>query len=358
MNWLQAPKTNRYFWWFHFTLWGAFSLINFFSRMFNRVESMEQGLVSLVVLLVVNTLLCLVLRELIHRLRLHDLNTSKIWLKLSVLIPLFGLISAALMTLALGLYFLLAGYTQHLVFFMITVYQNWLIMSLTIGLWAVVYVVIMHLQTHNKLQSEQQQTQLKLKEAELNNLVGQLNPHFLFNGLNNIRALISEDGTKARHMLTELSDLLRYSLNAPKQPLTSLQQELEMVRAYIQLAQVQYEERLQYQERLDPTLEDVQIPPLMIQLLVENAIRHGIDHHSGHGTLSLEVRPEGNGLLIEVINPGSLVSGETNSPGIGLDNIRKRLQLLFESSQSCVLTEANGQVTAQLKLPLIRETRA
>ena len=198
MNWLQAPKTNRYFWWFHFTLWGGFSLINFFSRMFNRVESLEQGLVSLVVLLVVNTLLCLVLRELIHRLRLHDLNTSKIWLKLSVLIPLFGLISAALMTLALGLYFLLAGYTQHLVFFMITVYQNWLIMSLTIGLWAVVYVVIMHLQTHNKLQSEQQQTQLKLKEAELNNLVGQLNPHFLFNGLNNIRALISEDGDKAR----------------------------------------------------------------------------------------------------------------------------------------------------------------
>ena len=358
MNWLQAPKTNRYFWWFHFTLWGGFSLINFFSRMFNRVESLEQGLVSLVVLLVVNTLLCLVLRELIHRLRLHDLNTSKIWLKLSALILLFGLMSAALMTLALGLYFLLAGYTQHLVFFMITVYQNWLIMSLTIGLWAVVYVVIMPLQTHNKLQSEQQQTQLKLKEAELNNLVGQLNPHFLFNGLNNIRALISEDGDKARHMLTELSDLLRYSLNAPKQPLTSLQQELEMVRAYIQLAQVQYEERLQYQERLDPTLEDVQIPPLMIQLLVENAIRHGIDHHSGQGTLSLEIRPEGNGLVIAVVNPGSLASGETNSPGIGLDNIRKRLQLLFEGSQSCVLTEANGQVTAQLKLPLIRETRA
>ena len=90
---LKAPKTNRYFWWFHFTLWGAFSLINFFSRQFNQVESLEQGLVSLFVLLLTNTVLCLILRELIHRFDLHDLNTPKIWLKLSVFIIVFGFIS-------------------------------------------------------------------------------------------------------------------------------------------------------------------------------------------------------------------------------------------------------------------------
>jgi two-component system LytT family sensor kinase len=352
---LTAPKTNRYFWWFHFSLWGAFSLINFFSRQFNQVESLEQGVVSMVVLLVINTLLCLILRELIHRFKLNDLNTPKIWLKLSALIIIFGFISALLMTLALGLYFLLAGYTQHLVFFMITVYQNWLIMALTVGLWAVVYVVIMHMQTLNQLKTEQQQVQLQLKEAELNNLAGQLNPHFLFNGLNNIRALINEDGAKARHILTELSELLRHSLNAPKSRFTPIAQELDMVRAYVELAQIQYEERLQYQEHIDSSLNHVLIPPLMIQLLIENAIRHGIDHHQGQGVLKLEIQTQDNDLIIRVSNPGKITHTERKSSGIGLANISKRLQLLFADEQSFSLNELAGQVVAELKMPLIKE---
>ena len=355
---LRAPKTNRYFWWFHFTLWGVFSLINLFTRQFYNVESLEQGVVSLLVLLVVNTVLCLLLREIIHRLQLHDLNTRKIWLKLTVLIVLFGFISATLMTLGLGLYFLIAGYTQHLVFFMLSVYQNWLIMAMTIGLWAVVYVVIMHLQTHNRLQSEQQQMLLKLKEAELNNLSGQLNPHFLFNGLNNIRALINEAPGKARHMLTELSDLLRYSLGAPKHQLTPLHLELDMVRACVQLAQIQYEERLNYDEHIATGLDDVQVPPLMIQLLVENAIRHGIDHHIGPGRLSLSVTTLDDHLRVVVTNPGSLSEQPSNSSGIGLSNIRKRLALLFGDDQSFALQQQGDEVMATLTLPLIREAKA
>ena len=353
---LKAPPTNRYFWWFHFTLWGVFSLINLFTRQFYNVESLEQGVVSLVVLLVVNTVLCLILRETIQRLQLDDLNTRKIWLKLTALIVVFGFISATLMTLGLGLYFLIAGYTEHLVFFMLSVYQNWLIMAMTIGLWAVVYVVIMHMQTHNRLQSEQQQMLLKLREAELNNLSGQLNPHFLFNGLNNIRALINEDPGKARHMLTELSDLLRYALTAPKQQFTQLRQELDMVRACVQLAQIQYEERLQYEEHIAAGLNDVQLPPLMIQLLVENAIRHGIDHHTGPGILSLNITANDNRLRVAVTNPGTLSDQPSTSSGIGLNNIRKRLALLFGDEQSCALQQQGKQVVATLTLPLIRET--
>lgn len=355
---LKAPKTNRYFWWFHFTLWGVFSLINLFTRQFYNVETLEQGVVSLVVLLLVNTSLCLILRETIHRLQLDDLNTRKIWLKMTALIVLFGFISATLMTLGLGLYFMLAGYTQHLVFFMMSVYQNWLIMAMTIGLWAVVYVVIMHMQTHNRLQSKQQQMLLKLKEAELNNLSGQLNPHFLFNGLNNIRALINEDPGKARHMLTELSDLLRYSLSAPKRQLTSLTLELDMVRACVQLAQIQYEERLQYEEHITAGLDDVQVPPLMIQLLVENAIRHGIDHHPGPGILSLSITTVDDRLQAEVINPGTLSDQSSPSSGIGLSNIKKRLTLLFGEDQSFALQQQGDEVVASLALPLIREHAA
>ena len=331
--------------------------INFLTRQFTRSETLQQGLVSMVVLLLVNTLLCLVIRELIHRFKLDDITRKWVWLKLSIIIVVMGFISSLMMTLAIGYYFMLAGYSSQLVFFILTVYQNWLIMILMLGIWSVVYVIIMHIQAISQLQSEQQQVKLQLKEAELNHLIGQLNPHFLFNGLNNIRALIMEDGQKARHMLTELADLLRYSLNSSKQNLTALSQELAMVRAYVQLAQIQYEERLQYHEDIDPDLLDHLMPPLLIQLLVENAIRHGIDHHVGAGQLQLHIHKDQTQLHIQLTNPGTLnpQRNEQSSSGLGLPNIRKRLQLLFPERHQFAIEEHHGLVTATVAIPLITD---
>jgi two-component system LytT family sensor kinase len=353
-----TPKLDHYFWLFHAAVWGVFILINFITRQFNGIESLEQGLVSLVVLLLVNTLLCLCLRWVLHRFAWLQPTSPAVWCQLVLMVVALGFVSAMLSTLGVGLYYLLFGHASTLVFFMVTVYQNWLVLTLMLGIWTVVYLTINHLRQLNHLQSQQHQTQLRLKEAELNNLSGQLNPHFLFNGLNNIRALINEDPGKARHMLTELSDLLRYALTAPKQQFTPLRQELDMVRACVQLAQIQYEERLHYEEHIAAGLNDVQLPPLMIQLLVENAIRHGIDHHTGPGTLSLNITANDNRLRVEVTNPGTLSAQPSTSSGIGLNNIRKRLALLFGDQQSCALQQQGKQVVATLTLPLIREHTA
>ncbi len=356
MAWLKAPKTNKYFWLFHFSGLGVFILINFLTRQFTRVESVEQGLVSLFIVLVVNTLLCLALRELIHRFRLVALNTAHMWLKLGILVIVFGCVSALLITLAMGFYYLVFSYSKSFIFFMLTVYQNWLVMTLVIGIWSVVYVVISHVNAISQLQSEQQQTKLQLKEAELNNLIGQLNPHFLFNGLNNIRGLMLEDVGRARHMLTELSDLLRYSLNQPKGSLTSLRKEVEVVKAYITLAQIQYEDRLLYQEEINDALLSFEVPPMMIQLLVENALKHGFEHHVGLGTLYLGIKEQAGMLTITVRNPGSIKAEKRQNightpTGLGVANIRKRLRLLFADQASMKINEVNGQVEVKISLP-------
>jgi two-component system LytT family sensor kinase len=356
MNHHKTPPADRYFWLFHAAVWGVFILINFITRQFNGIESLEQGVVSLVVLLLVNTALCWWLRWILHRFGLlHSLSAGvSFWLV--VLVVALGFVSAVFSTLGVGFYYLLFGHASTLVFFMVTVYQNWLVLTLMLGIWTVVYLTINHLRQLNQLQSQQQQTQLRLKEAELNHLMGQLNPHFLFNGLNNIRGLMLEDVDRARTMLTDLADLLRYSLNTPKQPLTDLASELSVVQAYIQLCQIQYEERLQYREQIDSEALECQVPPMLIQLLVENAIRHGIDRQPEPSELYLGVRCQAEQLHITVRNAGQWNEPSPSNSGLGLTNIRKRLALLFGDQAKLQVTPKHGHVCIEVVLPILHQS--
>ncbi len=356
MAWRKAPPTSGYFWLSHFGGWGAFVLINFITRQYAQLESLHQGLISMLILLLVNTLVCLLLRELIHRYQLCDLKTRHVWWKLLLLVLIAGFVSAVLTTLGLGLYYLVFGFTRSLVFFMLTVYMNWLITALVIGIWTVVYVVSVHVKTLNQLRLEQQQTALRLKEAELNHLIGQLNPHFLFNGLNNIRGLMLEDVQRARDMLTELADLLRYSLNTQKQQLTALANEIEVVRSYVSLAKIQYEERMQYLEQIDPQTLTCRVPPMLVQLLVENAIRHGIDRCDFEAALRLTITKANEQLRIVVSNPGVLQPQDNhNQTGLGLANINKRLQLLYAEQASFSIQQLGDEVVAEVSLPWVSQ---
>ncbi|MCB1584372.1 MAG: histidine kinase [Marinicella sp.] len=354
MNWLKAPKTTKLFWLFHFCGWGVFVLINFIARQSVHAESMEQGLVSILALLVVNTVLCLMVRELMHRFNLVNLNNRHVWIKLLILVVCFGFVSALLTTLSLSAYFYLFGYTRYLIFFIQTVYQNWLIMTLLIGIWSVIYAVTHHKESINQLKAKQQSTEIQLKEAQLNHLIGQLNPHFLFNGLNNIRGLMLEDVGKARQMLTELSELLRYSLNAPKHALTPLAEEIKVVHNYIELAQIQYESRLNYQESIDQNTLSCMVPPMTLQLLIENAIKHGVDQNQHPSDLILRIFKDQTHLHMQVSNPGQIQTDfKQQQTGIGLNNIKKRLQLIFGQQASLNIENNSEKVTVNIVLPII-----
>lgn len=219
-------------------------------------------------------------------------------------------------------------------------------------IWAVFYVAIKSLMELNKSREERLELESSLKESQLNTLKGQINPHFMFNSLNNIRGLMLEDVNKARNMLTSLSETLRYSLTKSGVDAIALEDELEMVDNYIELSKIQFEDRLEYKTAIDDDALHVKIPPMLIQMLVENAIKHGISKLKQGGTVEVRTQLHEGWLEIQVANSGTLASTE-NTTQVGLENIKRRIALLYGEKGKFALREINDQVVATIKIPLV-----
>jgi len=196
--------------------------------------------------------------------------------------------------------------------------------------WSAVYFGLHYFDSYRSAEIDRWKLAAAAREAEMRTLQAQLNPHFLFNGLNNIRALVMEDPARARAMMTHLAELLRYSMQrngAEQVPLTT---ELEIVANYLQLEAMQLEERLRYSVAVAPEALPVLLPPMTLQLLVENAIKHGLAPRPAGGSLSLSAQLDaaGTGLRVAVRNTGTF-QPQPGHPGLGLRNVQERLGLLF-----------------------------
>lgn len=224
-------------------------------------------------------------------------------------------------------------------------------------IWSCLYLGSQYLRRWRQSEVDKLALANALKDAQLNTLIGQINPHFMFNSLNNIRALMLEDVPKARDSMTLLAKVLRYGLTAPKQNFVSLQSELDTVNDFVALAKIQYEQRLQWHLDIAVDAQRYQVPPMMIQMLVENAIKHGIATVKHGGELTLHIQLEQQQLLIQVINPGQLKRAPyaEESTQLGLNNISQRLALLFSDEASFRLCETQGCVIAELRIPCIVE---
>ncbi len=188
-----------------------------------------------------------------------------------------------------------------------------------------------------------------LKTAELANLKNQLNPHFLFNAINSIKALTLSDPHLARHALTELSQLLRTSLTMGDQHLVSLDTEINFVKDYLFLEKIRYEQRLNYSFDVDKNILHTKIPPMSLQLLVENAIKHGIGKCKAGGEIIIKAYNYDNIFTLKVINTGKLLPN--NSPtGVGLKNLEKRLMLNFQEKAIFKVSEENNFVVASITI--------
>lgn len=173
-----------------------------------------------------------------------------------------------------------------------------------------------------------------LEISQLQSLIQQLNPHFLFNMLNNIRALILEDPEKARDALAKLSDMLRYSLNQLDFNKVKFAEELSMVNEYLELCKIQFESRLKYQFQIADESRNVLIPRMLLQLCVENAIKHGISKLKQGGEISIQAEIKNHYLNITITNPIPAYRDkshlyEDTERGIGIRNIQERLKLLY-----------------------------
>ncbi len=193
----------------------------------------------------------------------------------------------------------------------------------------------------------------QLAEARLQALRMQLNPHFLFNTLNAIATLVHRDPDAADEMIACLSDFLRMTLNAPNVPQSPLRVELEFARRYLDIEKVRFGARLKVEEDLAPECLEVQVPTLVLQPLLENAIRHGIERSEEEGRLELHARHDGPHLVLRVGNSGpNLRDDRSRGGGVGLANTRARLRELHGDLASVTLLErAQGGLDVEVRLP-------
>ena len=189
------------------------------------------------------------------------------------------------------------------------------------------------------------------KQAQLDNLSSQLNPHFLFNSLNSIKSLIIENPKIARRAVDLLSDLLRSSLYEKEDSLIAIKDELSLVEDYVELEKLRFEERLTVTINADDALKNLKIPPLSIQLLVENAIKHGIDKRLDGGLVHISIQEVNDFIEIIVKNPGKLHN--ENQRGLGLNNLKERLLLQFKGEAQFKIEGLSSKIVkATLIIPI------
>jgi len=217
--------------------------------------------------------------------------------------------------------------------------------------WIIIYYLY-HILNRNKEISEQKLMMENLiKTSELELLKSQLNPHFLFNALNSIKALVFIDADKAREAIIKLSELLRFSLNYEKTSLINLSEEINEVVKYLELEKIRFGDRLDINIDLEENSLDAKVPPAMVLTLAENAIKHGINQLPEGGVIGITSSISSKMFKIEVTNPGKL--NQVESKGIGLRNIKKRLHSLFgENAQMVLTSKIPNQISATIMYPV------
>jgi len=343
---------NLLFWICQWSGWSIAILVNFIIQVLQKDTRIIDEIYSNGAFLLSGVVITWFLRKTYQRFKLLDLSP----LKLIMPVMLFSILTTVCILFVsfsvIDLYNKIAGIEVD-----VFTQKMWLgnvigIFPIILG-WSLLYITINYLFRWRQSEIDKLNLESALKDAQLNTLIGQVNPHFMFNSLNNIRGLMLEDVNKSREMLTLLSKVLRYSLASHKKQLIPIKQELAMVRDFIKLSTIQFEERLQYQEYISVENTDIRLPPMIIQMLVENAIKHGISEVKGGGLLTLFVSQEGDKLHIKVTNPGNITGSLANkSTGIGLENIKQRLQLLFDDMALLTIEEKGGLVIVNMTLPV------
>jgi len=225
----------------------------------------------------------------------------------------------------------------------------WINTVAPLGLWVAVWMIGQSLRRARAGELARAQVEAHNRALELESLKSRINPHFMFNALNNLRALINEDTERARELVTRLSNTLRYALYHSQQARVPLAEELAVVDDYLAVEAVHYEDRLCVRRSIEPATLDAQLPPMLLQLLVENAIKHGIACTPGGGELSVSARMDDDILRLEVGNPGRLAPRDERR-GVGLEYLRACLADTLPGARF-VLEEHDGGVLARLDVP-------
>ncbi len=349
------PRPPAAYWWCQVAGWGVYFIVNVFT---------SQGFVTLSWQLVSGYFVLSLLGILFtHGLRGFLLRRGWLELPLPKLIPrvvISNFILALFLVGLVTLYFIAVpprghsygnhGLTALVATWVVFVFNDFIILTL----WSGIYFGFAFFKRQRRMEIERYQAQTALAEAELRGLKSQLNPHFLFNSLNSLRALVLEDPARAQDAVTQLAAILRYHLQSGERSLVPLAEEIATVEQYLALELIRFDDRLTIERAIAPEALPFLVPPLALQALVENAIKYGVSRDAGAAVILLAVQRNGASLEISVRNTGALrAPAASASTGLGLTNLRTRLRLLFADRASLLLREPEpGWVEARLSLPL------
>lgn len=224
--------------------------------------------------------------------------------------------------------------------------------SLLIAIWMLIYIVYHYVERNRNNELDRLKLETTVKELELKTIKSHINPHFIFNSLNSIRALVDENPKRARRAITELSNILRSSMQAEKSETVTLERELDIVKDYLALEQMRFEERLKIEMDIDEDTLQQPVPPMMLQTLVENAIKHGISKQIKGGVVRVVAAFKDNDLELLVQNTGQL-SSTPNDEGFGIKSTQDRLNLMYQGKAVFDIRDLNNNmVQSKVSIPV------
>lgn len=220
---------------------------------------------------------------------------------------------------------------------------------------AAVHYAVLAADASRRAERRALEMQVHTREAELRALRAQIDPHFLFNSLHSISALTGSDPAGARRMALLLGDFLRDSLRLGRQPRISLAQELRLLEQFLEIERVRFGDRLLVEWHVDEESRACAVPPLLLQPLVENAVTHGIAHLIEGGAVTIRAERRGGRLQVTIENPCDPDRPRKRGAGIGLENVRRRLDTTFGHDAAANAKEENGRFVIDLVMPATTE---
>jgi len=342
----SSKKENKAYWISQLVGWGVYTCIIFLASYSEKPNELDWILYT--ELFFVYTFLVLGT----HSMKVFFIRMKWLKLKLLELIPRVFFTSIVLSCIVSSLFLIISKTIdpkEKDAFLSLNFLLDIISFTILMLFWNSIFFTIYFFQKSKKQELDNVKLESSKNEIELKNLRSQLNPHFLFNSLNSIRALIEIEPEKAKVAVTTLSQLLRSSLIFGRQDLISLTEELELVSNYLDLESIRFEERLQVKYDIDDQLNTFKIPPFAIQTLVENAIKHGISNRVEGGEIIISAKQHQEQVSIRITNSGGLDNTISSAEGIGIVNTQRRLYLQFGINADFRLFEENNLTIAELK---------
>lgn len=349
---------HRAYWLCQFAGWGGMWMIFFLPVPFYAGKLGPSVVLAEVVYFSLQSVVGMTLSHAMRVIFLHALRLRRTWwalaLRLTAWVVAFAFAQVGVMWSAISL-LEIPGDLRPIAGVPLDVFADYVdSLSLYIAIftiWTGFYLGLRYYRQHQAGVIEQLKLAAAVKEAQLDNLKAQLNPHFLFNSLNTVRALIPREEARPREAITLLSELLRASLNQGANETVTLAREMEAVDNYLALEHMRFEERLQVHRSIERGALEWRVPPFLVQTLVENALKYGLARREEGGEITIEAFVRDDVLQVRVTNPGTL-RPEEGSTGVGLKNSRARLELLFGASARLELVQAAADlVQARLSIP-------